>query len=99
MIDDPSGTRGYQAEGWRPQRKGDLWVRQEGEQTAVFDPETDRLHMLNASALAIWQACDGETTVEEIIEAVVELTGLAAEQATAEVTRAFEDLQVAGLIV
>jgi hypothetical protein len=83
---------------WRPRRKGDLWVRREGDQTAVYDPETTRLHMLNPSALAIWEACDGETTIEEIIEAVIELTDLNRPQAAKDVTSALEGLKAAKLV-
>jgi PqqD family protein of HPr-rel-A system len=84
---------------WQPLRKGDVWVRREGDQTAVYDPDTTRFHMLNPTALAIWEACDGETTVAEIIEAVIELTDAETARATEDVTRALQNLLDAGLLV
>ena len=98
MIDDQGRGLGAR-DSWRPVRRGDVWVRREGNETAVFDPDTGQLHMLNASALAIWEACDGYTTLNEIISALIELTDLADEQATADVTRTVEDLRKGGLIV
>ena len=83
---------------WRPRRNGDVWVKQQGEETAVYDNETGRLHLLNATALAIWEACDGETSVDELIEAVAELTMLDHERALAEVDRALRELRSAGLV-
>lgn len=74
-------------------------MRREGDQTAVYDPESGRLHMLNPSALAIWEACDGETTVAEIIAAVDELTNVDRGRATEDVTRVLQELQNAGLVV
>lgn len=59
----------------KPLKRGEVWVRREGDQTAVYDPESGRLYALNASALALWELCDGETTAEEIAEALSELTG------------------------
>lgn len=58
-----------------PRRIGEVWTRTEGDQTAVFDPATGRLSRLNPSALAIWELCDGETDRDEIVDALVELTG------------------------
>ena len=58
-----------------PKRIGEVWTRSDGDQTAVFDPATGRLTRLNPSALAIWELCDGETGQNEIVDALVELTG------------------------
>lgn len=74
-------------------------MRREGDQTAVYDPETTRLHMLNPSALAIWEACDGETTIDELIDALIELTDADSTRATDDVTVALRDLREAGLVV
>ena len=62
-----------------PKKVGEVWVRREGDQTAVYDPGTGRLYALNASALALWELCDGGTTAPEMAEAVSELTGVATE--------------------
>lgn len=41
----------------------------------LADPSGRAVARLNESALAIWDLCDGQTTVDEMIDAVVELTG------------------------
>ena len=68
-----------------PKRLGQVWVRREGDETAVFDPDSGRLYALNASAIALWELCDGSTTPTEMAEAIAELTGLSEEASTEEV--------------
>jgi len=38
--------------------------------------ETDGLHMLNVTTLAIWELCDGPTDAEEMASAISELTDI-----------------------
>ena len=90
-----------QAPNWTaatPNRLGEVWVRREGDQTAVYDPNTGRLYALNASALALWELCDGATTASEMAEALSELTGLATETTLEEVIATLEILLHQGLI-
>lgn len=75
-----------------PSKLGDVWVRREGDQTAVFDPESGRLLRLNDYALALWELCDGSTTASEMAEALSELTGLTADETLREVTETLNAL-------
>jgi PqqD family protein of HPr-rel-A system len=60
----------------RPVRRPDVWLRQSDDENVIYDPLTSEVHMLNATALAIWVLCDGQTTVDEMVQAVCELSGL-----------------------
>ena len=82
----------------KPHMTGQAWVRRGSEDTAVYNPETAVLHRLNPSALAIWELCDGDTTVTEIIEAVFEVTDATSERATTDVVATLGDLRRAGLL-
>ena len=79
-----------------PIRKGEKLFK--GDQTSVYNPETGGLHVLNPSALAIWELCDGETTGAEMVEAVVELARLEPAAAEADVSAALEQLFDLGLV-
>ena len=57
----------------RPTRHEGLWLRESGDETVLLDKDHDRMHVLNETALALWQLCDGETTVEEMITAAAGL--------------------------
>ncbi len=59
-----------------PKRKGTIWREADRNRTAIYEAETDGLHMLNATALAIWELCDGHTTTEEMASAISELTDI-----------------------
>ena len=55
-----------------------MWLRQADDENVVYDPETSAVHLLNVTATAIWVLCDGETTPEEMVDAICELSGLRA---------------------
>lgn len=82
----------------RPRKRGQAWVQRDGDQTAVFDPDTGMLHMLNPSALAIWEMCDGETSPTEMAEAIDEVTGLGTAATAVDVQNALTSLRDAGLV-
>lgn len=81
-----------------PRRRGHRWIPGDGGEITIYVPETDSLHVLNATAFAIWELCDGETDVEEMAAAVSDATGLPADVARSEVSAALELLGRAGLI-
>ncbi len=85
-------------ESQRPLRRGQVWTHREGPETAVYNPATGALHLLNASALAIWELCDGDTAGIEMAEAVAELTQADPEQARRDVRTALEELAKLDLI-
>jgi hypothetical protein len=47
-------------------RKDGLVVRELPDEVLVYDLERHKAHCLNATAAAVWQHCDGETTPSEI---------------------------------
>jgi len=70
-----------------PVRKPETWLRQAGDENVVYDPETEAVHLLNATATAIWVLCDGETTPDEMVDAICELSGLPREVVVEDVRR------------
>lgn len=82
----------------RPRRRGQAWVQRDGEETAVYNAGSGQLHIVNASALAIWELCDGETTPKEMAEAISELTGLELDASAADVHSTLMTLADAGLV-
>ena len=76
----------------RPRQVGEVWVRRESDEAAIDDPLSGALHRLNPSALAIWELCDGDTTVEEMAAAIAEVTSLDMTSAAADVVTALDRL-------
>jgi hypothetical protein len=50
-------------------RPGVEWVELDGE-AVLYDPTTQVLHRLNRGAAAVWAACDGTSSADEIIRAL-----------------------------
>jgi predicted transcriptional regulator len=81
-----------------PQRRGELVQAASSDGWTVYVSETDSLHVLNDSARAIWELCDGKTSPSEMAHAISELTGLDAGHAIGEVTETLQSLERVGLV-
>lgn len=51
---------------WRPRARDDLVFRRVGEDWVLFDPEGQRLHVMNLAAALVWSYCTGELQPEDI---------------------------------
>ena len=47
-------------------RKESLIVKEVGNETLIYDVETDQAHCLNDTAARVWKSCDGNTSVKDI---------------------------------
>jgi len=61
-----SSHRCRSSESWRPLRRQDLVDQAAGEETLLYDPTADAVHVLNPTAQAIWDLCDGRHTLADI---------------------------------
>jgi PqqD family protein of HPr-rel-A system len=82
----------------RPVRKPEVWLRQAGDENAVYNPSNGSVHLLNETALAIWDLCDGQTSPEEMVTAVCELTGMHPDIVSEDVQRILGEFEEAGLL-
>ena len=67
-----------------------LVLRVESDDCALlFDPDNGRVHLLNPTAVAVWQRLDGHRTLREIVAGLgEEFDGMGAEAATQVITLA-----------
>jgi len=77
---------------WRPIQREGVWLKR-GRTTSVRDTDGTKLCVLNDTAAALWELCDGETTVEEMAVAVRDLFGVTLAAARTDVTDALAALQ------
>ena len=82
----------------RPTKRGELVQGNSPEGWTVYEAGSDSLHVLNASAKAIWELCDGETSTREIAEAVAEIAGYGPRRALEEVLETIQVLRERGLV-
>jgi len=52
----------------KPRRRSDLLEKPLGDETLLYDADGGMIHVLNATAQAIWSLCDGEHTPAEITQ-------------------------------
>lgn len=76
----------------QPERRGELVQSASSEGWTVYEPTTDSLHVLNDSAKAIWELCDGATSPSEMAAAISELTGLDLDSAKRDVNATLDAL-------
>lgn len=82
----------------RPLRKPGLFLRQAKGENAVYDPETGNVHLLNETAWAIWDLCDGDTDPEEMIDAICELSRMHRDLVGEDVRRILAEFDEAGIL-
>ena len=86
------------AHGVHPVRRRGVEVSRHGELRALSDAEGERLWILNESALALWQLCDGETSLAEMVDAICSLCSVSQERARADVDDVLSAFTAAGLL-
>lgn len=82
----------------RPARNPQVWLRQAGSESVVYDPGRESVHVMNATAVAIWVLCDGDTAPAEMIEAICQLSGLPYDVVLEDVSRILDEFEDAGII-
>jgi PqqD family protein of HPr-rel-A system len=66
--------------------------------SVAVDPESGQAHALTAVATAIFERCDGATTVERIVADIVDIFDCPTDQAARDVVAFLDDLASRGLI-
>ncbi len=56
---------------YRPRRRADIIAREMEDEILLYDPQQNSTHLLNPTAAAIWELCDGTRTPEEMAEEIV----------------------------
>lgn len=78
--------------------RSDLLFRDLADGCALYDPVQDRVHILNPTAGLVWTACDGEHTINEIVQLVVDTMNVPAETVRNDVEGVVADFIRLGLV-
>jgi hypothetical protein len=81
-----------------PCRRTDVVLVDRGQDSVLMVAEQDATHVLNPTARAIWELCDGRTQPQEMIDAICDVFAVAPEAAKTDVERTLDGLNAAGLI-
>ena len=81
-----------------PRRHADVQLRAEGHKARLVVPGRTTAYALNPTARAIWELCDGSTTIDEMTDALCQVFDVARANAGADVRDVLEGLVAADLI-
>lgn len=81
-----------------PMRMSDVRTQAVGGETVVLDERGGHIHQLNYVASFIWRACDGKTSVKDIIRMLTQEFDVQEAAAAGDVKDTVERLQELGLI-
>ena len=81
-----------------PRRRDGVAVLRGDGETLLVDELNNTRHMLNPTAQALWELCDGSTSVEEMIDAILLLFAADRGVVRDDVTRALSQLTDVGLL-
>jgi hypothetical protein len=81
-----------------PTRRVDVRFCEKGHDAVLVAPGQTAAYALNPTARAIWELCDGTTTIEELTDAICQVFDVTRPTATADVTTVLDDLTAADLV-
>ena len=81
-----------------PCRRTAVRLQERGTETVLIDPAHGTSHVLNPTARAIWELCDGTTTITELVDAICEVFAVPRDAAFTDVTMVLDQLATADLV-
>jgi hypothetical protein len=82
-----------------PRRRDDVRLYDRELRSYLVVPDRAVAHELNPTARAVWELCDGTTTVEELVGAICQVFSVDRAVAVTDVTAVVDQLEAAGLVV
>jgi hypothetical protein len=80
-----------------PQRRHDVELRDRDDESVLVTP-SGTTYALNATARAIWELCDGTTTIDELADAISAVFAIDRAAAIDDVTTTIDHLRTADLV-
>ena len=81
-----------------PRRREGVRLRGEGRDALLVAPGQSTAYALNPTARAVWELCDGTTTIEELTDAICQVFAVERSTAVADVMAVLEGLEASGLV-
>jgi len=81
-----------------PLRRQQVLLRDEETRSLLVDPDRGVTHVLNPTARAIWELCDGATTLEEVVNAICQVFSVPPGPASRDVAEVLMQFEEAGLV-
>ncbi len=90
---------GCAAEAIRPSQRQGVQTYCAAEEIVLYDRSTDAVVALNLTAAAIWELCDGVSSIGDIVAELSQVTGEPSDGIAGDVERAVRELHALNLVV
>ena len=84
--------------GLRPCQRPGVRFERRGKRALISDIDQSKILSRNPSAAAVWELCDGRTTIDEMVMAICEVTSVRPDQARQDVEMTIATLEGAGFL-
>jgi hypothetical protein len=81
-----------------PIRRSDVLLHDEESRSVLLDPMEGVTHVLNPTARAVWELCDGATTMDEVVAAICQVFCVPHGVALRDIATVLEQLEKSGLV-
>jgi hypothetical protein len=81
-----------------PRRMPGVEVVDSDTRSVLMEPRHRTTHVLNPTARAVWEMCDGTTTIDELADAICQVFSVSRQEAIAGVAQVIRQLEGAGLV-
>jgi hypothetical protein len=82
-----------------PLRKPGVWLDRSTGECVLHGADGRRLCVVNSTAAALWELCDGDTTADEMVDAIHLVSSIDVPTVRSDVLRALGELERAGTII
>jgi Coenzyme PQQ synthesis protein D (PqqD) len=82
----------------KPRARTDLDVVEVEGEAVVYDPSARQAHYLNHSAALVFSLCDGETTIFDMADAIVDVYEMPFDEVDSQVRKLLRDLRQLGIL-
>src|SRR6267142_5238292 len=83
---------------WRPKRRENLNYRTIDGETLILNREEGRLHQLNQTASVIWDCCDGNSNLADIVDRLAGVYEVDSNTARRDVEEVLSNLRSSNLL-
>lgn len=93
-----AGEAAASADGAAPARSAAVTLERVGQEAILHDRERGRVHVVNSSAAQLWELCDGQATLDEIVTAFAASYGARPDAVRADVEGVFATFRHLGVV-
>lgn len=86
------GTRSGLPAAYLPRKRGDVLEVDLGDGLIIYDRDANLVHHLNPPAAMVWRMCEGESSIDEMVQVIVDVLGSTPHEVKGQVAELLQEL-------